>query len=77
MKHRQALFAVIGALCVSSAFAEPRFLDSNTVTKGTLPFSEAVQAGTTLYPFRPSRLSPGNPEACTRWHRGRVASDNG
>lgn len=46
---RPPIAIMLGALCATSTAAEPRFLDSGKVVKGELPFSEAVEAGSTLY----------------------------
>ncbi len=48
-KVRTLIAAVLATVAVSSVAAEPQYLNSGKVMKGSFPFTEAVKVGDTLY----------------------------
>lgn len=74
MKFVRTLIAtVLATVAVSSVAAEPQYLHSGKVMKGSYPFSEAVKVGGTLYlsgqlGIEPAtqKLAPGGVEAESR-----------
>lgn len=80
--HTMACVALLGACDRSDAPDDaderpPQFLNSGKVLPATLPFSEAVRVGNTIYLSGQIGIAPGNNESRSRRDPGRSATDDG